>query len=109
LEWTAVGKITDVDEKEHSYTGLPHTFHLQIGGNGRILAENDNSELNSLLKRFWDLESIGIITTEPPLTPEDKLAWNKVNKSLKFNGKHYEVADPWRDDSPQLPNNLRRD
>lgn len=30
LGWTAVGKITDVDEKEHSYTGLPHTFHLQI-------------------------------------------------------------------------------
>ena len=24
------GKLTDVDEKEHSYTGLPHTFHLQI-------------------------------------------------------------------------------
>ena len=106
LGWTAVGKVTDVDEKEHSYTGPHHTFLLQIGGNGPILAENDNSELNSLLKRFWDLESIGIISTEPQLTPEDKLAWNKVNKSLKFNSEHYEVAVPWRDDRLQLPNNL---
>ena len=106
LEWTAVGKIIDVDEKEHSYTGLHHTFRLQIGGNGPILAENDNSQLNSLLKRFWDLDSIGIISTEPQLTPEDKLAWNKVNKSLKFNGEHHEVAVPWRDERPQLPNNL---
>jgi len=60
-----------------------------------------------LLKRFWDLESIGIISTgQPQLTPEDKLAWDKVNKSLKFNGQHYEVAVPWRDERPQLPNNL---
>lgn len=106
LGWTAVGKITDVDENEHSYTRLHQTFRLQIGGNGSILAKNDNSELNSVLKRFWDLESIGIISTEPQLTPEDKLAWSKVNKSLKFNGEHNEVAVPWRDDRPQLPNNL---
>jgi len=25
---------------------------------------------------------------------------------LKFNGQHYEVAVPWRDERPQLPNNL---
>ena len=49
---------------------------------------------------------MGIIPTGPQLTPEDKLAWDKVNKSLKFNGQHYEVAVPWRDERPQLPNNL---
>ena len=60
-----------------------------------------------MLKRFWDLESIGITTTgQLHLTPEDKLAWDKVNNSLKFDGQHYEVAVPWRDERPQLPNNL---
>jgi len=45
------------------------------------------------------LESIGIIpTVQYQPTPEDKLAWDKVSKSLQFNGQHYEVAVPWRDD-----------
>ena len=34
------------------------------------------------------------------------MAWDKVNKSLKFNGQHYEVAVPWRDERQQLLNNL---
>ena len=60
-----------------------------------------------MLKRFWDLESIGITTTgQLHLTPEDKLAWDKVNNSLKFDGQHYAVAVLWRDERLQLPNNL---
>lgn len=60
-----------------------------------------------MLKRFWDLESIGITTTrQQHLTLEDKLAWDKVNNPLKFDGQHYEVAVLWRDERPQLPNNL---
>ena len=81
-------------------------FRLQIKGKEPTLKEKNDSELNSLLKCFWDLESIGIISTALQLTQEDKLAWDKVNKSLKFNGQHYEVAVPWRDERPQLLNNL---
>ena len=92
LGWTAVGKIKELDAKGHNYTGFHHTFRLQIKENRPVVAENDNSELNSLLK--------------PQMTPEDKLAWNKVSKSLKFDGEHYEVAVPWREERPQLPNNL---
>ena len=86
--------------------GFHHTFRLQIEIREPTLPERDTLELNYLLKRFWDLESIGIVPTGPQLTPEDKLAWDKVNKSLKFNGQHYEVAVPWRDERPQQPNNL---
>lgn len=106
LGWTAIGKIKDLDHKECSYTGFHYTFRLQKEEAKPIVAETENSELNNLLKRFWDLESIGIVPTEPHLTPEDKMAWNKVSKSLKFDGKHYEVAVPWRKERPQLPNNL---
>ena len=105
LGWTAVGRIKEPDEKRH-YTGFHHTFRLHIDQERRVVTENDNSELNSLVKRFWDLESIGIMTTEPQLTPEDKLTWNKVSKSLKFDGDHYEVAVPCREDRPQWPDNL---
>lgn len=40
------------------------------------------------------------------MMPEDKLALNKANKSFKFDGKHYKVAVPWRNERPQLPSNL---
>lgn len=109
LGWTAIGKIQSPDATERHFTGFHHTFRLQIEGKEptSALPEEDTSELNCLLKRFWDLESIGIISTgQQQLTPEDKLAWDKVNKSLKFNGQHYEVAVPWRDERQQLPNNL---
>ena len=95
--------------KDNHYTGFHHTFRLQIEKGARTftLAEKDTTELNGLLKRFWDLESIGITTTgQQHLTPEDKLAWDKVNNYLKFDGQHYEVAVLWRDERPQLPNNL---
>ena len=108
LGWTAIGKI-QLDTKDNHYTDFHHTFRLQIekGVQTFTLAEKDTMELNCLLKRFWDLESIGITTTrQQHLTPEDKWAWEKVNNSLKFDGQHYEVAVPWRDERPQLPNNL---
>ena len=108
LGWTAIGKI-QLDTKDNHYTGFHHTFRVQIEKGARTftLAEKDTTELNCLLKRFWDLESIGITTTgQQHLTPEDKLAWDKFNNSLKFDGQHYEVAVLWRDEKPQLPNNL---
>lgn len=107
LGWTAIGKIKELDTKKRHYTGFHHTFRLQTVGNRPIIAaENDNSELNSLLKPFWDLESIGVVRTVLQMMPENKLALNKVNKSFKFDGKHYEVAVPWRNERPQLPSNL---
>ena len=59
LGWTAIGKIQNPDAKERHYTGLHHTFRLQIEGKEptSALPEKDTSELNCLLKQFWDLES----------------------------------------------------
>ena len=108
LGWTAIGNI-QLDTKDAHYTGFHHTFRVQIEKREPTftLPEKDTAELNCLLKRFWDLESIGITPSgQQHLTPEDKSAWKKVSNSLKFDGQHYEVAVPWRDDRPQLPNNL---
>ena len=65
LGWTAIGKIQNPDATERHFTGFHHTFCLQIEGKEptSALPEKDTSELNCLLKRFWDLESIGIIST----------------------------------------------
>ena len=106
LGWTPIGKIQSLDTRESHYTGFHCTFRLQIERREPTLPERDTLELNYLLERFWDLESVGIIPTGPQLTPEDKLAWDKVYKSLKFNGQHYKVAVLWRDERPQLPHNV---
>lgn len=61
--------------------------------------------LNAVLKRFWDLETMGITPPKPMMTPEESLAWHKVSESIKFENDHYVVAVPWRNEQPSLPNN----
>ena len=40
-----------------------------------------------------------------PLFPKKKLAFDKVNKSIRFDGERYEVAVPWKHERPELPPN----
>ena len=42
---------------------------------------------------------------EQPLSPEEKLAFDKVNESIRFDGERYEVALPWKHERPELPSN----
>ena len=44
---------------------------------------------------------------EPPLSPEEKLAFDKVNESITFDGERYETAVPWKHERPELqPNQM---
>ena len=65
-------------------------------------------ELNSTLKRFWDLEIVGIGAQnkeEIELTLHEKIAQKKVEQSLTYNREHYELAVPWKHERPNLSNN----
>ena len=42
---------------------------------------------------------------EQPLSPEKKLAFDKVNESIRFDGERYEVVVPWKCERPELPPN----
>lgn len=56
-------------------------------------------DLDVTLKRFWDLESVGIVAQsqeEIELTPLEKVVRKKVEQSLTYNGGQYEVAVPCR-------------
>ena len=67
-------------------------------------------ELNSTLKRFWDLETIDMGAhnqEEIELTPHEKIAQKKVEQSLTYNREHYEVAVPWKQERPNLSNNCQ--
>ena len=63
-------------------------------------------EINDSLKRFWEIETLGIQQSKPEMmTREEKIAFEKVCHSLIYDGEHYQVAVPWKLASPALPNN----
>ena len=54
--------------------------------------------LDDQLKRFWDLESLGIMKNEDSV-------YQKFTQKISFDGQRYQVSLPWKDDHPPLPNN----
>ena len=52
--------------------------------------------LDDSLKRFWDLESLGIVKEETPM-------YEKFVQKIRFDGHKYEVCLPWREYHPPLP------
>ena len=71
-----------------------------------MLTVIENNEVTPSLRRFWDLESIGISEAEnPTMSQEEEYAVADFNIGLKFDGQNYEVQLPWRKDDPRLENN----
>ncbi|KAG1671934.1 hypothetical protein GQR58_016206 [Nymphon striatum] len=50
-----------------------------------------------VIQQFWSLENLGVDENVETLKSEDKIAVEKVNKSIKKVNYHYEVAIPWKE------------
>jgi hypothetical protein len=99
--------VNGTESNGSHHTGFHHTYYLNQDKPSIEVHQTDRN-LDEMLKRFWDLENIGITHKEAPIlemTPDEKLAWTKVSESVNFNGQHYEVAVPWRDGRPKLAPN----
>ena len=58
------------------------------------------------LKRFWELESIGIVDKGVVhMSLEEEDSRRQFTEGLKFDGDHYEVPLLWKSDAPQLNSN----
>ena len=57
-------------------------------------------QLDSQLKRFWDLETLGIGEAEPDV-------YDKFLEGVTFNAGRYEVELPWKEIHPDLPDNFQ--
>ena len=90
-------------EEDHN-TSLCHTYHMQQFGEVTP-TEEQSDDLSATLKRFWDLESMGITPLRSVMTSDASVAWHKVSTSIQFENGHYVVAVPWRNERPNLPNN----
>lgn len=59
-----------------------------------------------MLEQFWSLEAIGIsLQVEPPLSHEEKIAFNRVSESIRLDGERFEVALTWKHERPELQRN----
>ena len=66
------------------------------------LAELENEEqidMKEELKRFWDLESLGIQDNEISV-------YDKFTQGIKFDGQRYEAELPFKEGHPLLPDNF---
>lgn len=66
----------------------------------------DNNISDSVLHKFWDLESIGICSVEPSCKGS---TLQRFEESVKFCNDRYEVALPWKSDvaKSDLQNNVK--
>ncbi|KRX86446.1 hypothetical protein T4E_10538 [Trichinella pseudospiralis] len=60
---------------------------------------------DQILRRFWELEAIGI-ATDNQTAPPDQEALQRFEQGLSFDGERYEVHLPWLPSRPSLPNNF---
>ena len=89
-----IGTIGTSEGLGTSNTGYLNTYRIQQ-------SECSDGDLKYLLNQFWSLEAIGITRqAEQPLSPEEKLAFDKVNESIGIVGERYENAVPWKHERP---------
>ncbi|PFX26710.1 hypothetical protein AWC38_SpisGene8655 [Stylophora pistillata] len=95
LGWTCVGRLpTFRSAKRITYT---RTFRIQN------LYEVC---LYEQLREMWEIDSLGVRNSDDnQLNQEEILAMSKVEKSRRWTGDRYEVAIPWKEETPSLPDN----
>ena len=75
-----------------------------------MLTVVENCGVNETLKRFWELESVGISESEDPvMSQEEECAVADFNRGLNFDGHNYEVRLLWKRDPPKLESNYAQD
>ena len=92
LGWTCVGPADGRDLQ----TNFTHPYFVREKREGP-------GEISGLLRRFWEIENYGTSTEFQVLTAEERIALDKLEKSIKHVDGRYQVAIPWKDDEPLLP------
>ena len=96
LGWTCVGAPSDYQRRN---------LHTNFARTNLVYDSKQNDDMDSMLRKFWEIESAGTQVHDQPMKPEEQPALQKVKNSLKLNGERYELAMPWKENRPELPNN----
>ena len=84
-----------IHEQHESTINLTETHVLKISSTAV-----DDRSLNSEIKQFWDLESLGI-------RPNEETVGEQFSRDVHFNGERYEVSLPLKENRELLPDNFQ--
>ena len=96
LSWVLSGPIEGLTENL-SLTNYTSTYALELESH-LILYEDSSQDLETRLKRFWDLETLGIRDSEEHI-------YDKFVNNVSFKNGQYEVKLPWKEPHFPLPDN----
>ena len=65
----------------------------------------DVDEINSTMKKFWDIYSAGTFTQTTVVDTDEQAALQKAEDSFRFIDSRFEVSIPWKEDSHGMVNN----
>ena len=68
---------------------------------------DDETDIDDQLWRMWDADSLAERNVEAEMSPDEKLAVCKAEESMKLYGVRYEIGIPWKENTPNLPNNRK--
>ena len=95
LGWTCVGRLPAFSSAKR--IAYAKTFRIQT------LYE---TRLDEQLRGMWEIDSLGVRNSDDSqMNQEEILAMSKVEKSKRRIGGRYEVAIPWKEEFPSLPDN----
>ena len=97
LGWTCMGSAS-TQRSGCLQTNFTHTYFVRE-------QQENSDEISNLLRRFWEIENYGTSTEFHPLTTDEKASLEKLEESIGYVDGRYQVAIPWKDDEPALPNN----
>ena len=81
LGWTCTGTVSELKGSYHQ-SSLAHTYFVR--------EQSDTEEISSLLRQFWEIENPSTSHARPVLNTDDG---------------RYQVALPWKENVPDLPDN----
>ena len=96
LGWTCIGNPypgTTIDER----TEFAQTYFVR--------KDRKLEDVNSTLRKFWEIETVGTVEINKCLTKEEQSALDKAEESLKFLNGRYQLSIPWKENETELPNN----
>ena len=96
LGWVLSGPVCGITE-QNAPARIPINYAMYVS---TINLSDLSPQLSSLLKKFWELESLGIKQEEPSVHEDFK-------KTIKFKNGRYEVSLPWRSTQARLPSNIK--
>ena len=96
LGWVLSGPVESSTVKNEPVTNLACTHVLKCAANSLM----DGAGLDHEMKKFWELESLGI-------RPEETSVYEDFTNTITHKDGRYEVRLPWKHSHPLLPDNYK--